>query len=507
VLEGKPKEKANILNLDKIQLVIQKFDHLPSLPGIAIKLIEAIKKPEPDIREVSRLISSDAALSANILKIINSAFYGLTRKITSVDQAIKLLGLNAIENLSLSLIIKTNFIKENKNGSNLTGFWKDSLVGAIAARMIAERIKIRNAEDVFFLGLLKNIGSLTLAYLFPDQYSMVLHEIQSKKIKVQDAENLIFGFNHMDVGAILTKSWGFPEVFYIPIRHHHCVESLPENCDNDIQIRTKILHLASLYIDILHGENMTQALWFAKHFIGFYGFENSLDATEIGKDIIKQTKEIFPIFEIQFRDENELEILLDSAKQELINVSMQMVGDMIGKDIELRSLRKQANIDAMTELHNYKAFCETLDQEISRASRYKTSLCLVLADIDFFKLVNDRYGHLAGDQVLKAVSQNLKSGLRESDFIARYGGEEFAIVLPHTKIEDALYVSERLREKIKALEFYYDGQSVRITMSFGVASIHQVPKVSFENFIKLADDALYVSKKMGRDRCSIAAPN
>jgi diguanylate cyclase len=161
----------------------------------------------------------------------------------------------------------------------------------------------------------------------------------------------------------------------------------------------------------------------------------------------------------------------------------------------------------MTQLHNYKAFCETLNQEISRAARYKNQLSLVIADIDFFKKINDGFGHPAGDQVLKAVSQNLKTGLRDSDFIARYGGEEFAIILPETKLEDALHVAERLRQSVKALEIAYGSHRLRVTMSFGVASFQQVPKPSFDQFVKLADDALYRSKKQGRDRCSIANHN
>jgi diguanylate cyclase (GGDEF)-like protein len=494
-----------MLNHEKLQMITQKFDRLPSMPGIALKLVEAIQKPDPDFREIARLISSDAALSAKLLKIINSPFYGILNKITTVDQAIKMLGLNTVKNLSLSLILKTSFLKKGAGGLNLAAFWKNSLVGAVAAKLLAGRIKIKNPEDAFFLGLLKDIGSLTLAYLLPDQYSVVLAEIEKKKINFQDAENQVFGFNHMDVGALLTRSWGLPETFHIPIQHHHGLERLPEGCGGDIRVRAAVLHLSSLYIELINGGHMTEVLGYITHFINAYGFQDAMDAAEIGKELISQTKDLSPIFDIQFRDEGELQSLLESAKQELLNISMQMVSDMIGKNSELESLRQQANKDAMTQLHNYKAFCESLDQEISRAARYKNQLSLMIADIDFFKKINDGFGHPAGDQVLKAVSQNLKAGLRDSDFIARYGGEEFAIILPETKLEDALQVAERLRQKVKALEIAYGSQPLRVTMSFGVASFQQLPDGSFDHFVKLADDALYSAKKQGRDRCCTAA--
>jgi diguanylate cyclase (GGDEF)-like protein len=486
---------------EKSKAIMQKFDRLPSMPGVAIKLIEAIQKPEPDFHEIKRLISTDAALSAKLLKIINSPFYGLANKITTVDQAIRLLGINTVKNISLSLILRTRFLKKGPGSLNLADFWKDSLVGAIAAKLLAARVKIKGEEDAFFLGLMENIGSLTLAYLFPDQYAVVQSEIKTKKISSQDAENLVFGFNHADVGALLTQSWGLPDTFHIPIQHHHRVGNLPESCDSDIRARTAILHLSSLYIELINGGNMPEVLGYITYFIKAYGFQGALDAGKIGKEVIKKTKELSPIFDIQFRDEDELENLLESAKEELLNISMQMVSDMIGKNRELESLRQQANKDAMTQLYNYKAFCEALNHEISRAIRYKNELSQILADIDFFKSINDAFGHPAGDQVLKEVARAMQTGLRDCDFVARYGGEEFAIILPETKLEDALQVAERLRQKIKALEIPYEGETIRVTMSFGAAGFRHAPPMSFKELVTSADEALYAAKKKGRDRC------
>jgi diguanylate cyclase len=293
-------------------------------------------------------------------------------------------------------------------------------------------------------------------------------------------------------------------MFYIPIQYHHSVQDLPGSCDGQIRMRTGILHLSSLYIELFNGGNMTEVLGRIDHFVKSYGFEPSLDAAEIGKELIKQAKDISSIFDLEFKNEAELEELLENAKQELINLSMQMASEMVEKNSELELLRQQANRDAMTQLYNYKAFCEILNQEIGRAKRYHHDFALVLADIDFFKSVNDEFGHPAGDQVLKAVARTLENGLRDTDFVARYGGEEFAIILPETKIRDALHVAERLREKIKVMEISYEGKMIRITMSFGVASFQASPGMSFNDMVKSADEALYAAKKQRGDRCCIA---
>jgi len=126
---------------------------------------------------------------------------------------------------------------------------------------------------------------------------------------------------------------------------------------------------------------------------------------------------------------------------------------------------------------------------------------LIFADIDHFKLVNDTFGHLAGDCALKAVAICLKNGLREADYLARYGGEEFAIVLPEANIESAFMVAERLREKIKSQNIVYKGKTISLTMSFGVASMPSNQNLSSDSLIKMADDALYKAKAQGRNRC------
>jgi len=128
---------------------------------------------------------------------------------------------------------------------------------------------------------------------------------------------------------------------------------------------------------------------------------------------------------------------------------------------------------------------------------------LIFADIDHFKSVNDNYGHQAGDHALKIVAGSLKNELRDSDNIARYGGEEFVIILPETNTDDALKVSERLREKIKSIKMSYNGNSINVTMSFGVATLPNNQKVSSDKFIKMADEALYRAKGQGRNRSCV----
>jgi two-component system cell cycle response regulator len=168
-------------------------------------------------------------------------------------------------------------------------------------------------------------------------------------------------------------------------------------------------------------------------------------------------------------------------------------------------LLRLARFDALTGLYNRRYFLENLTQEIQRAQRYGVPLCLLLLDIDYFKRINDTYGHLAGDQVLATVGSRLQSAVRTTDFLGRYGGEEFCVALPHTPLNPARGVAERLRQGFAAERFALtDDLSIEVTCSIGLCAFDPaVPDV--EAMLRRADHALYNAKALGRNRVVVAS--
>jgi len=162
-------------------------------------------------------------------------------------------------------------------------------------------------------------------------------------------------------------------------------------------------------------------------------------------------------------------------------------------------LEKMANLDSLTQIYNRRKFTEVLNKELERARRYKHPLTLIMCDIDYFKSINDQYGHTQGDVVLQAFSKSLKDNLRTIDFYARWGGEEFIILLPHIPPKEAKMVAEKLCFAISRLTFEQD---IKVTASFGVSCL-QENDPDEQALIKRADDALYQAKDGGRNRvCS-----
>jgi diguanylate cyclase (GGDEF)-like protein/PAS domain S-box-containing protein len=161
-------------------------------------------------------------------------------------------------------------------------------------------------------------------------------------------------------------------------------------------------------------------------------------------------------------------------------------------------LRETATTDALTGTLTRRRLLELADHEWSRAHRYTRPVCLVLLDLDFFKSINDRFGHLVGDEALRRVGAVLRASLRREDWVGRFGGEEFAIVLPETRIEAASGSMERVRAAIEAIDLEVDDERVPLAVSAGVVAMRTGE--SIEDALQRADEALYEAKATGRNR-------
>jgi diguanylate cyclase len=155
--------------------------------------------------------------------------------------------------------------------------------------------------------------------------------------------------------------------------------------------------------------------------------------------------------------------------------------------------------DGLTGIFNRRYLDKRLEEEYQRAKRYGRILSLIVCDIDYFKKVNDNYGHQCGDLILKNVAERIESSVRKTDCLGRYGGEEFCCILPETGLPAALQVAERFREAIQSMDSILNDQTVKVTISLGVAQLDD-GMASEKDLFSRADEALYEAKRMGRNR-------
>ena len=168
--------------------------------------------------------------------------------------------------------------------------------------------------------------------------------------------------------------------------------------------------------------------------------------------------------------------------------------------LENARLYKLATVDGLTSLYVRHFFDIAMEREFRRAIRYNAPMALLITDVDKFKNFNDTYGHQMGDRVLRMVAAECKNCVRNVDIAARYGGEEFAIILPDTNIEGAKLTAERIRSRIEVLRIEHHGETIKITISIGIATSEKSDARTMKQFIDEADRALYRAKDDGRNR-------
>lgn len=177
------------------------------------------------------------------------------------------------------------------------------------------------------------------------------------------------------------------------------------------------------------------------------------------------------------------------------------------REIEVKAILAQAhelaNTDVLTFLPNRRKIVSSLQEEVIRSNRYGMPLSISILDLDHFKMVNDTYGHTAGDEVLRSVAARLRAHIRHPDTIGRYGGEEFLIVLPNSEMQAAAEQASRLCQQVRKLRIDVNENVLSMTISIGIAQF-RIGQENWEEFLHRADEAMYQAKKAGRDRWALA---
>jgi len=183
-----------------------------------------------------------------------------------------------------------------------------------------------------------------------------------------------------------------------------------------------------------------------------------------------------------------------------VRLCVELLSGALSNAMQHKLIEQMAITDGQTGLYNNRYFYKVLGEEWEKVGRYSRHFSLIIVDIDFFKKVNDTYGHLSGDKVLSQLSKILIREARKVDTVARYGGEEFTVLLPETPVEEARFVAERMRKAVEDHEFEGDGMKLSITASFGVADTRNSNFGQGEDLIKSADGRLYAAKETGRNK-------
>ncbi len=203
-----------------IEAVVKHICDLPSLSAVVVELLSTIEQEDVDVHVLGSKIALDQLLTAKTLRLANSSFYGLQSKVTSIPQAISVLGFHSIRTLVMACSVTGSFPDTSRGGFNFKAFWRHSVATGVCAQLLARRCKV-NPDSAFTAGLLHDIGALVLATRFPAQYEEMLAYRGQHDCSIVEAEQAVFGIDHALVGSTLAGHWKFPLPMQSAVANHH----------------------------------------------------------------------------------------------------------------------------------------------------------------------------------------------------------------------------------------------------------------------------------------------
>jgi len=223
------------MNAQEVLARIDKIENLPTIPPILRKILTVIEDPRVSLQKITEFVSSDPILTARILKMVNSPVYGFPGRISSVNHAMVILGLNAVKGLLLGVSV-FDIMKKS-----MVGLWEHSLSTAIFARIISNKKEMPSPEEISIGGLLHDIGKVIMIIAFKDEYSEILDSVSQKEAYLFEMEREIFGITHAEIGGIVAKKWNFPLKLVEPIMYHHRPQ-----LSEKFQMETAVVHFSNI---------------------------------------------------------------------------------------------------------------------------------------------------------------------------------------------------------------------------------------------------------------------
>ena len=473
---------------------------LPSLPAVAVELLNLSRDPASRQQDFVRVTQSDPAIAAKILKLSNSSFFGIRTGVTTIQKAISMLGTRAVTSLALSFSIARQSVGDSEATAQFQNYWQKSVLQAIACETMVDFQEEHSTSELFLSGLMLDIGRLAMLKVLSGKYVDFLQRAKACDVDVCELERQEFGFDHAEAGAALLRHWDFPPTLVAAASRHHQEDPIAES-DRELSEVLRLTRVAACAADYFYGYATGPAFdKFANAAEAQLGLDRT-GALDLIDSISLRFRESADLFDADAYDLPDPSDLMASANQQLAELAFAAEKSQADLATEMEALRRQAIHDPLTNVYNRVYFDDVFGQEADLCRRNARSIGIVFLDIDNFKVLNDTYGHQFGDAVLIELAQALGRQLRESDVLARFGGEEFVVLARQTSFDGLGILCERLRAAAERAHFVHDGKRVPVTVSVGAAFLQPASNEAemTDRLIKEADEAMYDVKRNGRN--------
>jgi len=513
----------NVTDQDKLNELLEKAK-MPTLPVVAQKLVALCRDEKATFADFARIIESDPGLASGILRVTNSAYYGLRNKVTTLERAISVLGLKYVKMNSLGFHLATALSKFTEKGFDMASFWQQNLLRGVIARQLARCYCPERPDESFLLGLLQDCGIPLLVEVLGDPYAQMWKESHGSQASMFKLEQEVFEFNHLDTAAALTQKWALPDILSIPISNHHnrpSEEAAQEDMSQLCQISYFVGTLSLNNPAAISDEDLT-LLDFAR---------NVFDLDEDGLNhLLRQAHQEFTNIAQLYTDilpeRIEVAELVFQAHALLSDLSADATREIFVLEDEVKHLRQRctgltnsmneyeqkAETDDLTGLTVRDPLCRYLDNACWKVKNNESSLTVIFLDIDNFSDVNNYHTHAAGDRLLQELAGQLNELFGKQGCVARYGGDEFVIALMGMQLKPAVQLTRALLDRIRQIQIQVRGEekmdSINVSCSVGMLFCAEGSKPgNSTRVIELADELMYQVKKRGKnDMCYLIIP-
>lgn len=466
---------------------------LPSPPAVAARLIELAENPEATVSELVDTLHADAALTARVLRLANSPLYGRSQRAESLHHAVVMLGMDAVFTAALSLSVLSD--RDSFAGSSFVvqQQWTRSVRAATASQILARRSGGVTPSDAFLGGLLQDIGVLVLLRLAPFVYRDLPAPFGHDDLVRCETEQL--GIDHATVAGILLESWELPQRIADAVARSHEGGEVTHRLANVVAIGGLVADWIGGNADVLPA-----VVGAAEELLGLTPEELSGSLDELAA-VLPELSQLFEATPLPTETLSEMaaEVLVTRQLRQSIDPA-RLRQELAGLTEVTRQLVAASRLDAVTGLVNRGHLDVVLDQEFERAVEHGSQLAVLFLDMDDFKVVNDQYGHQAGDVLLRTAAERVSRALRDGDIVGRYGGDEFLVVLPGVSDETAEVVAERVIAAFAETPFELpDGSIHAQTVTIGIGSLDHVSCAErAADLVRAADLALLDAKRGGK---------
>lgn len=476
---------------------------LPSLPAVALRVIEQTSDINIKLPELAATIQNDQGLAAKVLRTVNSSFYGLRTRCSTINKALVMLGLGPVKALALGFsLVSALESKEGDENFDYTAYWRRGLYTAVAAKCVAEAAHKPWADEAFLGGLLQDVGSLAMYRALRRPYVEVLKQTHNDHRKLVKHELATFEIQHPDIGAMLCQRWKFPLELVIPVKYHERPTAAPKDCAEIV----RAVGLGNYAHDALTDEDPAPALKrFFERCKEWFGLDSD-DVEKVLRRIVDGTKEMSQLFKLNTGPSADADKLLALAGHQLTEVSRLPAPD--GPRSMDNLLVNASEVDPLTGLVGRTGFDSAVRNGVDLAKNNNEPFSLLNVCLDGTKAIIAAHGQVGIDDAITGIGAALcKNFLPLGGVVCRLSGEIFAVAMLGTGQVEAAKAAEEFVKDFERLQREWEVPQARCAIGLSSITAEQAKLIDKADSLVIAMvRAAQESRASGGNRVCIHQP-